>query len=522
MSKTPPDIKKLAAQIKRKRTVKLAQIGTKAYNQYRKGDVEGMSAIIIDSFIELGGVYVKFLQGVLLRSEHLKNSTSAKKLDIFEDLDSEPIDLEKFLRYQLTPEKFKQIASINPVPFAAGSFGQVYYAIHADGTPIVLKVLRPLIKETLTYDLKLIKMFSKRFAKKGWANMDMDINETLNEFCQATLRETDYVEEARFANELYEHYKGNEKFVIPNTYIDLCTPSLIVQEFINGISGAQLVKLRAQGIEPKDYVASQLGSDIDDMLVTLGYELLYGVFTLDKLQGDPHPGNIRFLPNNKVGLIDFGISARTPKEKAAFLDLLREYEKLYRGHQDVANMFNQFLRFFVSDLYHALKKLNSMMPQKVSDEDFTKVVGNLAEEAFRSEMGDDTSLASLMQGSDETKLMRALNKMVNKDNRFGLVMRLEASEMTRASQTYLSLVESLGRRAQVLEPVFTRVIRDVELNLPQFVDDPRAETGISEALEIISSWLERIAERDPRLFQKLVQRIRIRENIVKQEEQTHA
>ncbi len=505
---TPRDIRKIAAQIKRKRTVRLAQIASKMYNQYRKGDRAGMANTMVDSFIELGGVYVKFLQGITLRSAALKNSTNTNKLKIFEDLDSEPLDIQAFLHSQLG-RKVSEIVSVNPVPFAAGSFGQVYYAMHRDGTPVVLKVLRPLVTETLKYDLKLISMFSKRFMKKNAPNMDFDLNSAFKDFRSATLRETDYIAEAKFANKLYQHYKDHPKFVIPKTYVELSTTSLIVQEFINGISGAQLIRMHEQGVDPKDYIKQHLGSDLEDQLITVGYELIYSVFVMDHIQGDPHPGNIRFMQDNKVGMIDFGISAPSPKERAAFLAMLKEYEKIYSGQQDIANLFNQFLRFFVTDLYRALKKLNSMMPKKTNDEDFTKLVGKLAEQAFQSEMGDQATVTSMLKDANENQLMTLLNKIVNKDNRFGLILKLEASEVARASQTYLALVDSYGLRTTVLPKVFHQVIADVEKNMPDLVDDPDSETSISEALEIISAWLERIANRDPQLFKQLMARIRI-------------
>ncbi len=511
-------IKKIAAQIKRKRTIKLAQIASKAYNQHRKGDIDGMAETIIDSFIDLGGVYVKFLQGVLLQSSKLKTSKNANKLRIFENLDSEPMDISRYLQYHLGPTRLKNITSINPVPFAAGCFGQVYYGIHADGKPIIIKIMRPLIRETLQYDLKLIGIFTKRFINKGYTNMDIDLKQAYEEFREATLRETNYVEEANFANEMYEHYKDNPNFIIPKTYSELCTPSLIVQEYIDGISAAQLLTLKEQGVDPKQYIQEQLGSDLDEQLITVGYEYMYGVYTLDRLQGDPHPGNIRFMTDNRVGMIDFGISARTPKEKAAFLDLLHEYGKLYKGQQDVANMFNQFLRFFVSDLYGALKKLNTMMPKKPTDEDFTKIVGKIAEQAFNSEMGDKATLTSLLKDANETQLMITINKMVNKDNRFGLVMKLETSEYTRAMSTYLSLVGSLDRRAEVLPKVFIRSVTAIERDFGNLVDDPTGEKSISQALDIISSWLERIALRDPQLFKQLMERIRIGDTIKKVKE----
>src|SRR5690606_6493385 len=151
-------------------------------------------------------------------------------------------------------------------------------------------------------------------------------------------------------------------FIIPRTYMDLCTPNIIIQEYLPGLSVAQLIKLAEQGIDIHEYVQQQIGSDLDQQLITAGEELIYGIFALPRVQGDPHPGNVKLLPGNKVGMIDFGISAKSPKEKAAFYALLAEYAKVLRGEMDVPALFGQFLRFFVSDLYRALKKITSMLP----------------------------------------------------------------------------------------------------------------------------------------------------------------
>lgn len=504
--------KKVIAQIKRHRTVKIAQVARKAFSQHRKGDKVGMSKTIVDEFVMLGGVYVKFLQGVLLQSKLLKNSTSTNKLRIFENLDYETIDLPRYLEAELGTVRLSNLATINPVPFAAGSFGQVYYATHRDGTPVVLKVLRPMVRETLRYDLRLLGVFMKRFVERNYKNIDVSLKQALDDFKIATLRETDYVEEARFANELYEHYKNHDKFIIPKTYLELCTPNVIVQEYIGGISGAELVKMKAQGVKPSDYIKDMLGSDLEQQLTTIGYEYLYGVFTLERIQGDPHPGNIRFLADNKVGLIDFGISAKTPEEKVVFLDLCREYEKLFRGQQDVASLFNQFLRFFVTDLYRALKKLNAVIPKKQDDEDFTKLIGKIAQQTFESdEFGVNMPITELLKGDNSSQTFMAINKLVNKDNRFGLVVRLESSELLRAAQTFFTLVSTLEFQTSVLPEVFTRVIKTVEADMPDVATASDDAMGISDALEVISNWLERIAERDPKLFQQLLAKIRSQE-----------
>lgn len=491
--------------IKRYRTARLAKLITKSYYLRRRSKDEEMYSMICDEFVNLGGVYVKFLQGVLLRSPVIRKWHNPEKLKIFENLDSEPIDIVGILRHELSSEKLQEITSIQPQPFAAGSFGQVYYGQHVSGKPVVVKVLRPMVRELLKYDLRLLGIFSRRFVSKMYPNMDVSLDDAVKDFIKATLSETDYRAEARFADELYQYYKGHEKFIVPKTFMELCTPNIIVQEYVDGISGAQLIKLKEQGVRPEVYVLEQLGSNIDDQLETLGFEAINGIFNLPHIQGDPHPGNIRFMTGNRVGLIDFGISAPTPPNKAAFFGLISEWNEMYSGGQNISRLFEQFMRFFVSDLYRALKKLSTMARDPSSEANFTREVGTLAQESFSNSIGGQDVRPMLRDG----RILQLINQMINKNNRFGLVMKLEASEMLRAAQTYITLVETLGRREPVLPRVFDRVVKQVEQDYPELRHKTEDSMSTNQALVIVSSWLERVAERDPTLFKQLITRIKL-------------
>lgn len=490
--------------IKRHRTAQLARLATRSYYLHRRGRDEEMSTLICNEFVNLGGVYVKFLQGVMLHSEIMKKWHNPERLKIFENLDQEPLDIAHILEHELSPEQRQQIAMVQPQPFAAGSFGQVYYGQHVNGKPIVIKILRPMVRELLKYDLRLISRFSKSFFIKLYKNMQINIDQAIKEFRESTLRETDYIEEAHFAAELHNAYKNHDRFIIPETYLELCTPHLIVQEYIPGLSVAQVMKMQEQGVDPRTYVAEQIGSDLDVQLQILGIESLGGVFKLRRIQGDPHPGNIRLLPDNKVGLIDFGISAHSPKNKAAFFGLVEEWDRLYSGDQSIANLFEQFLRFFVNDLYKSLKKLASYS-NGGQDDDYTREVGRLAQETFSKVIGTDDIQPLIEDG----RILQIINRVVNKENRFGLVMKLEATEILRAAQTYMTLVESLGRRNAVMPTVFAHVVADVRQNHQDVLHQGEDTTSIADALEVVSSWLERVAERDPMLFQQLVRKIRV-------------
>ncbi|CAN5422914.1 hypothetical protein BH10PAT3_BH10PAT3_1170 [soil metagenome] len=493
------------ASIKRARTRRLAALATRSYYLHRRKQDEVMYNLICEEFMSLGGVYIKFLQGVLLRSKVMRKWHNPEKLKIFENLDSEPIDIGALLRSELPKSKLAQFALIQPQPFAAGSFGQVYYAQLRNGQPVVIKVLRPMVRELLRYDLRLLTTFSKTFFLKMFKNMSVQLNDAMKDFSKATLRETDYRHEAEFADELYRGYKGHDGIVIPKTYIDLSTDNIIVQEYVDGISVAQLVRMKEQGVDPVQYVAETIGSDLLVQLETLGYELLMGIFTLPRIQGDPHPGNIRLMKNNKVGLIDFGISAQAPTDKSAFFGLLDSYDKVFKGTHTANSLFEQGLKFFVSDLYRSLRKLGEYLG-KNDNRNYLEEVSKLAEQTFIEATG--SNIISADMNSNANALMQ-VNKLVNKGNRFGLVMKLEATEVMRAVQTYTTLMTSLGVYQDVMGNILSRAVHDIRELQPDIASDEKDNIGIGDALDTIMSWLERVADRDPMLFRQLADKIRM-------------
>lgn len=514
MAATPVTLRAM----KRQRTVRLARLLSRALYLRQRGRQKELYNLVCDEMVSMGGVYVKFLQGVLLNGKAMRHWTNPDRLKIFENLETEEIDIIHMLREELPAAVIGDIALINPKPFAAGSFGQVYLGKHRNGKHIIIKVLRPQIRELLRHDLRLLGIFTKRFTAGEHKNITMKIDQAIKEFREVTLRETDYISEAAFARELYEAYRDHPKLVIPETYMELCTQHIIVQDYIGGISAVDLLKIREKGDDPKHYVAQELGSDLDQQLITLGVESLRSIFNLPRVQGDPHPGNIRFLPDDKVGMIDFGISAEAPENKAAFFGILEQWSRLYQTSRDFGALFEQFMRYFVTDLYKALRKVSSYagapaMTDVTADgaksggeANFTKELGRMMQEMLNAGLGT-TDIQTVLE---DGRMLQIFNSMVNKGNRFGLVVRLNSSEILRASQTYMTMVDALGRRKQVLPQVFMQSVEIIQREHPDVRNDEEPGMSITQALETINSWLERVAARDPALFNKLLQRIKLK------------
>ncbi len=496
--------KKAINAIKRHRTARIAKLGAKAYLLHRKKQDVEVYSLICDEFVALGGVYLKFLQGVLLRSKMMRHWKSDDKLRIFENLQTEPLDVHAILQRDISAASLAKIATVQPQPFAAGTFGQVYYGELKDGRPIIIKVLRPMIRETLKFDLRLLNTFMQKFyIKFNSKNMDTDSREALKDFSRATMNETNYRAELEFALELYEHYKVTKELYIPETFPDLSSDNIITQEYVSGISVAQLLGLKEQGVDIDQYVQDHLGSNLETQMELLGYELLKGAFTLKRIQGDPHPGNIRLLPNNQVGLIDFGISAAAPDDKPAFYAILEAYAGLFSGKQTIADLFDKTLRFFVKDLYRSLMTISKFVGDK-AEKALPKQLGQVAERTFENATGK--KMVDLQDGREDLALIEA-NKIFNEGNRFGLVMRLDDTAIMRSAQSFMTLLYSLGLYRKVLPKILTRVLEYVNGEFPEVTQDS-ATVSLSDAIETVSAWLERVAERDPQLFKELSAKVK--------------
>ena len=484
------------AAIKRYRAMKIARLVSRCYYLSRRGKKTDIYGLVGDELLSLGGIYIKFLQTVVLQSPNmLKHWKNPQRLSIFEKLNTEPLDIERFLAQSLGNDA-QRLESVSPEPFAAGSFGQVYSA-KLDDKDVVIKVMRPQVSELLKFDLRLLRWFWRVCSRYLANSKSLDLNLAFDDFSSQTLSEVDYVAEAQFAVDQYTAYKNHKKLVIPKTYLELCRDNVIVQDYVGGISAAHLVELHDQGVDVLKYNREQLDSDLVDQFQTLAYELTWGVFSLPKVMGDAHPGNIKLLPNNKVALIDFGLAATPGNNQAALLDLVIEYHNLIQGRFNAGRLFVSYLRFFGRDLYRALKKVSTLVPGKV---DINRELGQIAEENIKQLL----SAEEIDQIAKSPKAISILDNLANQDNRLALNTKVEDSQVIRAGLAFHSLLANLDLYQEVMGPVYKKVIPKIQESYPGLKTQSDPEMSSAQALDIVSGWLERVANRNPTLFRELV------------------
>lgn len=186
----------------------------------------------------------------------------------------------------------------DPVPIAAASIAQVYRARHKDGTPVVIKVRRPGIESKIDADLRILEHFAHLLESEVPDMRHYQPEQIASQFRRSLRRELDLVKEARNIDQFARDFVEDPIVHIPRVYWEYCTDRVNVQEEIQGVSGVDGAMLRSHGLDPPTLAAN--GAD-----VVLKMVLLNGYF-----HADPHPGNVIFLPNNRIGLIDFGMVGR--------------------------------------------------------------------------------------------------------------------------------------------------------------------------------------------------------------------
>ncbi|HSX52918.1 MAG TPA: AarF/ABC1/UbiB kinase family protein [Patescibacteria group bacterium] len=480
-------------RIKYQRRKTIAKTIAKVTRYYAKGDKDAMFGCICDSFVKLGGIYVKFLQGVLLQSSQFQNWLEANRYKIFENLDPDPIDIYVLVNHQLG-ERANQFKMISRVPFAAGSFGQVYLGELSSGEQVIIKVLRPFIRETLRYDTKILGRFGWFFIKTV-TTLDANMKAGVRYVFDTTMRETDYINEAKAAERMYEAFKDDPQIVIPKTYSDLCTSQILVQEYIGGLSVADLIASTKDGVSMRRIVRERTGSDLEEQIASLGYKFFSSLFTKGITHGDLHPGNVRLLPDNKVGMLDFGITVEKPAQPYVLYKFLEQFDKATQGKAQPADMFLEYVRLYQTDLFYALEAIDTYTKNKYDI--VSKLKTHINKVFF-----DTNDPQEFANTKHDAFIGATINKTVNRSNRFGIVAHLKNADVLRAAQTYHTLATSLDA-FHLIAPVYSAVVADMKEFDPSITRPMANPLSIDQALEIVSRWLERVAERDGALFRTI-------------------
>ena len=242
-----------------------------------------------DQLIDLGPTFIKLGQIASSRVD-LYPLEFTQELESLQD-NVPPIDRDTIINMIEMHVNSGTFSYFDHEPFKSASIGQVHKATLQTGEEVVVKLRRPQIYEIVKSDTDNIKDIV-RFLEKIGVDTGTNTGYVLDESIDYLLAETDYEQETMNAKKFRKSLKKVNWMKIPKVYDDLCTPDMIVME----------------------YIASEKLNDISDPKVNRKKvcEALinsYVIQTMDKgfFHADPHPGNLGFTTNGKLVFYDFGL-----------------------------------------------------------------------------------------------------------------------------------------------------------------------------------------------------------------------
>ena len=192
---------------------------------------------------------------------------------------------------------------LEETPLAAASLAQTHRAWLADGSAVVLKVRRPGIRDTVEADLRLMARLAEIVEERAPDLRRYHPAEVVQQFSVSLRRELDFAAEARNAERIAANFAGHDEVVVPRVYWEWTSERLNVQECLQGIAGTDLAAVDAAGLDRAQLAATGAG-------IVLKMVLEDGFF-----HADPHPGNIFYLPDGRIGVIDFGMVGRVSEQR---------------------------------------------------------------------------------------------------------------------------------------------------------------------------------------------------------------
>jgi ubiquinone biosynthesis protein len=190
-------------------------------------------------------------------------------------------------------------ASFDRTPLAAASIAQVHAATLKTGQDVVVKILRPGMRDVIDSDLEVLDTLAA-LAHEYWTEARrLRPVEIVREYRKTIVDELDLMREAANAAQLKRNFAGSSLLYVPEVYWDYCRINVMVMERIHGIIISRTDELKARGTNFAK-------------LAEHGVEIFFTqVFRHNFFHADMHPGNIFVQvedPDNpRYAAVDFGI-----------------------------------------------------------------------------------------------------------------------------------------------------------------------------------------------------------------------
>lgn len=409
------------------------------------------------AFEELGPTFIKLGQVLATRPDMVGVELAAElvKLQTNAPIDS-PESVLKTIESELQRPLKSCYREFDLVPVASGSIGQVHRAQLADGSLVAVKVRHTGIEKQIRADTEILLGLAE-IAEKISDFKPYRPRATVQEFERTLRRELDFRDERRRIEQFMEAFDGDSRICLPEPHEEFSSEQVLTIDWLEGrkLSGDSLV-------EKTPGELSRVARNGAEIYLEMIFE--HGLY-----HADPHPGNLLIMPEEAIGLLDFGMVGRLS-------------ERLREDLEDVliavaTNDADQL----VSALLHVVE----------GNKDFDQ-------DAFSSEIADFIDHYG-NQSVGRFDLAGAITELFRIVRRWGLVLSPQLAML-------LKMMMMLEGTAQLLEPNFSllEVIEPLKKKMMLRRFSPSRQ---AKKLRRLYGDLELLAEETPRRLRDLLRQV---------------
>ncbi|KAI4982906.1 hypothetical protein ZWY2020_023398 [Hordeum vulgare] len=273
--------------------------------------------LLKDTFLDLGPTFIKVGQSLSTRPDILGSEISEALAELHERVPPFPReDAMKIIEGEFERPVSQVFSYISDEPVASASFGQVYQGRTFDGALVAIKVQRPNLLPSVLRDIYILRLglsFVRKVAKRR-----SNISLYADELGRGFVDELDYNIEASNATKFLDTHSKYSFVMVPKVLKQLTRKRVLTMEWVAGENPRELLSL-AKGISgniaelPEKQKLDAKARLLD--LVNKGVEAsLVQLLETGLLHADPHPGNLRYTPDGRVGFLDFGLLCEMEKK----------------------------------------------------------------------------------------------------------------------------------------------------------------------------------------------------------------
>jgi ubiquinone biosynthesis protein len=261
---------------------------------------------------DLGPTFVKFGQIMSLRPDLLPQALIDELSKLQDEVGSVDFSQIRETVEKSTGKTLEETFSVfDAEPLAAASISQVHRAVlKKDGRIASVKVQRPGIRSKMKKDLDILATVAGQLHERVEYLKGYDLPNLVRVIRRMLLHELDFNREARNMKIARSHTGEDGKIHVPEVYEEYCTEHILTMEYV-------------QGTKVRDFKTETLADP--QMLAKEGLRAaIKQIFEDGFFHADPHPGNLLITKEERICLMDWGMTGRlSERDRYELIDLLK-------------------------------------------------------------------------------------------------------------------------------------------------------------------------------------------------------